>query len=142
MTVPDGVRIINNGTFGKCHQLTSVNIPDGVTYVGLYAFQGCGLSEIDIPDSVTEVGAYAFINCQYLRKVTFGSGVRCIGCYVFSGCVSLENVYFKGVSGWWVSAKADATGGPGISSQDIQDASTVVRFLTMTYCDQYWRRRG
>ena len=41
-----------------------INIPDGVTSIGAYAFEGCGsITSVVIPDSVTEIGMNAFKGC-------------------------------------------------------------------------------
>ena len=50
--------------FYGCSSLTTVTIPNGVTYIQENAFYGCtGLTTIDIPNSVTTIEWYAFSNC-------------------------------------------------------------------------------
>ena len=45
----------------RCSCLTSITIPNSVTYIGGYAFSDCSsLTSITIPDSVTKIGGYAF----------------------------------------------------------------------------------
>ena len=59
---PDGETVIGigNSAFYDCSSLTSVTIPDGVTYIGRSAFYFCtSLESIIIPDSVTNIGRYA-----------------------------------------------------------------------------------
>lgn len=47
--------------YTRCSGLTSINIPDGVTTIGTFAFQDCsGLTSITIPAGVTNIGDYAF----------------------------------------------------------------------------------
>lgn len=54
---------IEEAVFADCAGLTSVTIPDGVTYIGVEAFRGCsGLTSITIPASVTSIGYGAFSN--------------------------------------------------------------------------------
>jgi len=56
---------IDRGAFvGK--QLTSVNIPDTVTFIGNSAFRGNKLTTINIPNSVTTIGQGAFASNQLL----------------------------------------------------------------------------
>ena len=59
-------------TLEKCtdENVFSVEIPDGVTEIGAYAFSGCkSLTSIVIPNSVTEIGIAAFEDCRSLSSV-------------------------------------------------------------------------
>lgn len=54
-------------------EIKKVEITEGVTSVGGYAFSNCiNAAEIVIPDSVQEIGEYAFFNCNGLSSVTIG----------------------------------------------------------------------
>ena len=50
-------------------EITELVIPDGVTWIGDWAFRGCSsLTSITIPDSVTEIGYGAFSGCTSLTN--------------------------------------------------------------------------
>ena len=52
-------------------KVTDLTIPDLVTDIGAYAFEGCSsLTSVTIPDSVTNIGNQAFSGCSGLRNVT------------------------------------------------------------------------
>ena len=54
-------------------EIKKIQIADGVTSVGAYAFSNCtNVTETVIPDSVQEIGEYAFFNCSGLSSVTIG----------------------------------------------------------------------
>ena len=87
------VTTIENGAFGMCESLTSVNIPDSVTSIGDKAFTLCtSLTSVNIPDSVTTIGDAAFSNCDSLTSVNIPDSVTTIGDAAFSGCTSLTSV--------------------------------------------------
>ena len=68
-------------------------IPNGVTSIGSYAFDGCsGLTSVTIPNSVTSIGRSAFYGCSGLTSVTIGNSVTSIGDEAFSGCTKLINI--------------------------------------------------
>ena len=56
--------------FRGCEALQSIDIPDGVTRFGDYAFDGCiSLASIILPEGVTYVGNYCFYECSNLRHI-------------------------------------------------------------------------
>ena len=69
-------------------------IPNGVTTIGDWAFEGCsGLTSMSIPNSVTTIGEYAFYNCNDLTSVTIGNSVTTIGEGAFSFYGTLKDFY-------------------------------------------------
>lgn len=92
-TIPDTVTAIGDYAFNGCEELTSVNIPESVTSIGDYAFNGCsGLQNIVIPDGVEAIGSGTFGGCSRLESVTIPDGVTSVGSYAFSGCSSLTDI--------------------------------------------------
>jgi hypothetical protein len=76
---------------------TSFTIPNSVTNIGFYAFNGCWrLTSVTIPNSVTTIADGAFSVCMALTNVTIGSGVATIGNLAFYGCTKLTAAYFLG----------------------------------------------
>jgi len=92
-TIPDSVTSIGDYAFDGCKSLTSVTIPDSVTSIGNYVFYNCsGLTSVTIGDSVTTIGNRAFSSCTSLTSVTIPDSVTSIGDSAFYKCDSLTSV--------------------------------------------------
>ena len=58
---------------GYRDQITEVQIKEGITSIGAYAFADCEkLVKLDIADSVQTIGAFAYFNCRGLSTLTIG----------------------------------------------------------------------
>lgn len=56
--------------YGCRDKIERIQVSDGLTYVGNYAFAGCSrLQEVDIPNSVESIGTAVLQNCSSLRKM-------------------------------------------------------------------------
>lgn len=91
--IPADIEVIGRQAFYYCN-LTSINLPNTLTTIGIQAFQYCrSLTSISIPANVTEIGANAFLNCSGLTgNVTIPSGVTVLPNQIFSGCTSITSV--------------------------------------------------
>ena len=93
VTIPNSVTYISNYAFSGCRGLTSVTIPNSVTYIFDNAFSGCsGLTSVTIPNSVTSIGDNVFYGCSGLTSVTIPNSVTSIGSSAFSDCSGLISV--------------------------------------------------
>jgi len=72
ITINSGTKGIVGFAFSSCTDITSITIPNSVSYIGRQAFDGCtGLASVIIPASVTSIERGAFIYCSNLASVTF-----------------------------------------------------------------------
>jgi len=92
--IPNTVTAIGVYAFDGCRDLTSIVIPNSVTSISGYAFQDCyNLTSVVIPNSVTSIYIYAFHNCYRLESLTIPHSVTRICLEAFGGCSSLKDVY-------------------------------------------------
>ena len=91
--IPNTVTSIGDYAFDGCSGLISVIIPNSVTSIENYAFYYCsGLTSVIIPNSVTSIGAYAFYECRGLTSVTIPNSVTSIGDHAFYECRGMTSV--------------------------------------------------
>ena len=91
--IPESVTKIGGYAFDGCKSLTSVVIPEGVTEIGWNAFCDCtSLTSVVIPEGVTEIGEWAFNGCESLTEIVIPEGVTEIGWDAFQDCTSLTSV--------------------------------------------------
>ena len=109
-------------------------IPDGVTYIGCYAFYNCNsLKEITIPDSVTCIGNWVFSFCKSLQSITIPNGVKYIGNGSFSHCESLTSITLPdkvtsiGVDAFYCCES--------LKEIIIPDSVTSISYGTFSFCD-------
>lgn len=116
-TIKEGIKVIADGAFAGCTDITSITIPSSVTSIGNDAFYGCkSLISITIPESVTSIGFAAFYNCNSLTSVTFADP-----------------------NGWYRTTTEGATSGTSLT---LTDASRNAIYLTSTYRSYYWYKNN
>jgi len=80
VTIPDSVTYIGNGAFYMCYDLTEVNMGNGLENVGYSAFYTMGtVPELTIPETLVFAGNSAFFSCGNVtilsRDASFGNSV-------------------------------------------------------------------
>ncbi|MBQ2712857.1 MAG: leucine-rich repeat domain-containing protein [Clostridia bacterium] len=96
--IPDIVTVIGNWAFDGCTALTRVVIPDSVTVIEARAFYACErLTEAVLGNSVAVIGSWAFFHCK-LTDVAIPASVTTIGVGAFGGCTSLTSIAVDGAN--------------------------------------------
>ena len=109
------VTVIADGVFRGHPELTEIRLPDCVTDLGEFVFDGCeklrslklpaklerlwgysfvrsGLEELELPDGVRSIPPFCFKDCKNLRRVVCGAEMRQIHAWAFGGCDQLDQV--------------------------------------------------
>lgn len=94
--IPEGVEELGtdkySSAFGTCYALKSIKLPSTLKKIWNSTFYNCGLESIDIPEGVTFLGKNAFNHCQSLKSVKLPSSLEEIGDGVFGDCTSLASI--------------------------------------------------
>ena len=91
-TIPESITSIGDYAFNGCRDLKSIIIPNSVTNIGERVFENCtSLTSITIPNSVTSIRRYAFCSCEGLTSITIPNSVTSIGEYAICGCTGLTS---------------------------------------------------
>ena len=100
--LPDIVTFIGNFAFEGCQKLENIELPDSVTSIGSYAFEGCQkLENIELPDSVISIGDSAFENCKNLESIVIPKSVTTIGYSSLYNCTQLQSINYTGTDEQW-----------------------------------------
>ena len=101
INIEDGVTTIGKYAFFIMKKVTEVTIPNSVTSIREGAFSSCSLINITIPDSINSIGNYAFSDNSNLESITIPDSVVYIGTEAFYNCGSLKDVYYYGSQVSW-----------------------------------------
>lgn len=81
LVIGEGIESVCDNVFAGCANLTSISLPDSLTFIGTRSFLGCSsLKEVRIPKNVEEIGINAFISCKALKEV-YVSGNNALNLY-------------------------------------------------------------
>ena len=91
--VPEGIKYIGAFAFYGCTNLKNVTLPDTVKIIREKAFCNCiSLEEIILPNSLERIENGAFLNCKSLKNIKLPEKMIIIEGNTFSGCTLLENI--------------------------------------------------
>ena len=85
--IPEGIRIIGDGSFNCCEELQSISIPGSIDEIGFQAFCGCNkLKTVVLEEGVRVIGYYAFMDVYSLKHITLPKSLKTICDGAFEGC--------------------------------------------------------
>lgn len=92
--IQNGVTSVGDYAFYNCPQLAEISFAGTVTNLGKMSFSLCeGLKELTLPNTVRTVGIQAFYQCVNLETVTLSAGMKEIPEQMFIGCTGLKTVH-------------------------------------------------
>ena len=102
LTVPPLVTVLPKNAFAQIQPAynnetgeelpINIILPQNLTKIGAFCFDGAQIKQITIPDTVTEIGESAFNYCQQLASITLPPGLQKISDRMLAGCMSLTSI--------------------------------------------------
>ena len=147
----DSVKTIPGYLCYQMNKLDSVTLPEKLTTIGQYAFNGCSLfKNVTIPASVTSIGTYAFAFCTSLKNFEFPKGIKTVATSVLEGCTALEDVIIPasvttiGQDAFYNCSKLVSIHNYAITPQSLQSRAvynvnkqTCILYVPIDYIDLY-----
>ena len=87
--MPDTVTDLGEFVFDGCRNLRQLTLPAQLKTLWGYTFTRCWIEEILLPDSLRIIPPFAFKECKNLRRVVCGAGLEKIHAWAFAGCEQL-----------------------------------------------------
>ncbi len=92
VSIPDSVTDIGGFVFDGCYALKTVKLPTGLKNMWQYAFARSGIEKIVIPEGVRNIVPFTFFRCPRLRRVELPLSVTEIYGNAFKDCPNLTEV--------------------------------------------------
>lgn len=92
--VPPTVVRLDTGAFCYCSAMQSVELTEGLIYIGDYAFQSTALHSVSVPGTVQRIGLSAFAAIDSLSSVTLNEGLQVIDMGAFMHNPNLTTLNF------------------------------------------------
>ena len=93
VNIEEGITKIGVYAFEYCSALQTINLSDNITNIGGGAFAYCSaLQFITLPKNIINIGGQAFRNCSSLATITMPKSITNIGDNAFSRCTSLQTI--------------------------------------------------
>lgn len=91
--IGDGITSIDAYSFGNCHSLNCITVPNSIKTIKAYAFRyAYSLSNIILPKSITKIENTVFYYCYGLSKIIMANSLTSIGEDAFNSCFSLDDI--------------------------------------------------
>jgi len=93
LEIPASVLYIGDYAFASCTDLAVVTIPSTVKTIGNFAFQGCtSIVDLSVPNTVSSLGVGVFMECTKLSEINIPTSIEILSESAFEGCSSLLNI--------------------------------------------------
>ena len=99
VSLPETLKEIGDFCFWLCEDLTEIKLPSSLSIIGLCGLAGSGLKIVDIPDGVSEIGMQA-LSISEAEKIYIPRNVS-IGIIAFHYVNENTEIYYGGTKAEW-----------------------------------------
>ena len=142
LTVPPLVTVLPSKAFSyiqpvanyETGEVLPINIilPQNLTKIGYYCFEGAQITQITIPDTVTEIGNAAFRYCDQLASITLPPSLQKISYRMFVYCPSLTSITIPAAV---TEIGVEAFEGSGLTTITIPSTVTTLGSAAFRRCE-------
>ncbi len=106
--------VISDFAFFECDSIRTVVFNEGVTHIGVSAFEGCNaytktnaegytyyFDTINLPSTLVYIGHSAFRYCANINKLVIPANIEYIGVHAFANCIRLGKITYQGKMEEW-----------------------------------------
>lgn len=91
--IPDSVTFIGEYCFYECRKLNYKKLPPALTSIEGYTFYNCfEMTFTELPNTITSIGKYAFYDCERIKITKIPDGVTTIGEQAFGYCKLIKTL--------------------------------------------------
>ena len=91
--VPGSIKVVKNGAFSKCVNLTSVIFEEGTITLESEIFKECtNLNNVKLPSTLKSIGDNSFADCVNLTSISFPKNITSFGKSILGGCTNLTSL--------------------------------------------------
>ena len=127
LVIPNGVTEIKDYAFQGCTSITSVTIPEGCTSIGENAFREC----INSSGSSSDAGACSLDEGSNITSISLPSSITSIGSWAFFGCHNITSVHITDLTAWCNISFDDNLSNPMNCGADLYLNGTKVTEVTI-----------
>lgn len=90
--LPNTITKIKDEAFLNCWNLSEINIPENLEYLGKGAFRETDISYIKLPQGITEINEDTFRMCRSLNSIILSNNIKKISSGAFWGTDNLTHI--------------------------------------------------
>ena len=122
---------IGDQAFISAVELESINLPEGLTFIGYQAFYQSGVKTVSLPSTLSSIGASAFRECYNLKGIVLPDALKVIKESAFRECLGLNTISFGSQT---TTIESDAFRQTGVENLVIPKTTTLIENNAFYQC--------